>query len=227
MQELKVDKTKNETPAGWDDARAQQILDANPSLIFVRDKHARFLLVNQATQALLGHELLVQSHMGLDEDTSILSAGDSEVLLHGNTVRLEDSCQLVNGRTHWFDLTKIPLEREGQVYVLTIAIDITHLKESEQAQAGTGNLVRAMADVLPQAFLLIENNIVQFANFAACERLGLTPETLIGEALSQLVHDDTPIASLSQVNNHLGESIRCSAHKVDRSQQNTHLLTLH
>ncbi|WP_182076733.1 PAS domain-containing protein [Deefgea sp. CFH1-16] len=42
----------------------QQILDANPSLIFVRDKHRRFLLVNQATQSLLGHELLVQSHMG-------------------------------------------------------------------------------------------------------------------------------------------------------------------
>jgi len=204
----------------------QQILDANPSLIFVRDQHKRFLLVNQATQALLGHELLVQSHMGLDEDTSILAKGDDEVLRNGSTIRLEDHCTLSNGRTHWFDLTKIPLEREGQVYILTIAIDITHLKEAEQAQAGTSHLVRAMADVLPQPFLLIEDEIIQFANMAACHRLGVTPENLIGECLSQFAQGEHQYANLTHLKNIAGEAIHCSLHKVDRGNQNTHLVTL-
>lgn len=205
----------------------QQILDANPSLIFVRDNHRRFLLVNQATQSLLGHELLVQSHMGLDEDTSILTAGDDEVLQYGNTVRLEDHCTLHNGRTHWFDLTKIPLEREGQVYILTIAMDITHLKEAEQAQAGTSHLVRAMADVLPHAFLLVENEIIQFANLAACERLGTTPENLIGECISQFAQGESKYANLTHLKNPQGDAIHCALHKVDRGNQNTHLVTLH
>ncbi|QZA76525.1 PAS domain-containing protein [Deefgea tanakiae] len=204
----------------------QQILDANPSLIFVRDQHKRFLLVNQATQSLLGHELLVQSHMGLDEDTSILTKGDDEVLEHGNTVRLEDHCTLSNGRTHWFDLTKIPLEREGQVYILTIAIDITHLKEAEQAQAGTSHLVRAMADVLPQPFLLVENEVIQFANMAACARLGVTPENLIGECISQFAQGEHQYANLTHLKNIAGEAIDCALHKVDRGNQNTHLVTL-
>ena len=204
----------------------QQILDASPSLIFVRDQHKRFLLVNQATQSLLGHELLVQSHMGLDEDTSILSKGDNEVLEHGNTVRLEDHCTLSNGRTHWFDLTKIPLEREGQVYILSIAIDITHLKEAEQAQAGTSHLVRAMADVLPQPFLLVEDEIIQFANLAACDRLGVAPENLIGECLSQFAQGECQYANLTHLKNHHGEAIDCALHKVERGNQNTHLVTL-
>jgi PAS domain S-box-containing protein len=204
----------------------QQILDVNPSLIFVRDQHKRFLLVNQATQSLLGHELLVQSHMGLEEDTAILSNGDNEVLLHGNTVRLEDHCTLNNGRTHWFDLTKMPLEREGQVYILTIAIDITHLKEAEQAQAGTSHLVRAMADVLPQPFLLVEDEIIQFANLAACDRLGVAPENLIGECLSHFAQGDNQYANLTHLKNHNGEAIDCALHKVDRGNQNTHLVTL-
>ncbi|MGL4996158.1 MAG: PAS domain-containing protein, partial [Deefgea sp.] len=204
----------------------QQILDVNPSLIFVRDQHKRFLLVNQATQSLLGHELLVQSHMGLDEDTAILSNGDNEVLMHGNTVRLEDHCTLNNGRTHWFDLTKMPLEREGQVYILTIAIDITHLKEAEQAQAGTSHLVRAMADVLPQPFLLVEDEIIQFANLAACDRLGLAPENLIGKCLSQFAQGENQYANLTHLRNHHGEAIDCALHKVDRGNQNTHLVTL-
>ena len=205
----------------------QQILDANPSLIFVRDKHHRFLLVNQATQSLLGHELLVQSHMGLDEDTSILTAGDDEVLQYGNTVRLEDCCSLHNGRTHWFDLTKIPLEREGQIYILTIAIDITHLKESEQAQVGTSHLVRAMADVLPQPFLLVENEIIQFANVAACTRLGLSADKIIGECISQLAMGDNKYANLTHLKTPQGEAIHCELYKVDRGNQNTHLITLH
>ncbi len=204
----------------------QQILDANPSLIFVRDNHRRFLLVNQATQSVLGHELLVQSHMGLDEDTSILTAGDDDVLLHGNTVRLEDHCTLHNGRTHWFDLTKIPLEREGQVYILTIAMDITHLKEAEQAQVGTSHLVRAMADALPNAFLLVENEIIQFANLAACERLDTTLENIIGECISQFTQGEVKYANLTHLKNPQGEAIRCALHKVDRGNQNTHLVTL-
>jgi PAS domain S-box-containing protein len=207
----------------------QQIIDASPSLIFIRDHHGRFLLVNQTTQTLLGHDLLVHSHMGLDEDTPILSAGDAEVLANGETLRIEDHCVLANGRTHWFDITKLAIEREGQTYILSIAMDITLQKENETAQNHGGLLVRAMANTLPHAFLLVQQGQVQFANHAACNRLGLQPQQLIGEPLSSL---NPPVTEL-----HHGQAItltpsperciECSVHPVEGTSDDTHLITLH
>ncbi|WP_410498746.1 PAS domain-containing protein [Chitinibacter sp. S2-10] len=204
----------------------QQIIDSSPNLIFIRDKHGRFLLVNQPAQTLLGHDLLVQSHMGLDEDTPILSAGDNEVLATGQTIRLEESFTLPNGRTHWLDMTKLAIEREGECYILGIALDITQQKENEAAQNGGGLLVRAMANALPHAFMLVQDGQIVFANHAACQRLGFEPQQLIGEALNHfytaphlLEHCET--LSLKSSN---GTEIDCRICPVETSSQ---LISLH
>lgn len=207
----------------------QQIIDSSPNLIFIRDRHGRFLLVNQATQTLLGHDLLVHSHMGLDEDTPILSAGDDEVFEKGATIRLEDHCTLSNGRTHWFDITKLPVEREGKTYILSIAIDVTAQKENDIAKTDSTMLVRAMAHALPHAFMLVQHGQILFANHAACQRLGLQPEQLIGEPLNTVCTE--PTASLAAVQLQLfstqGEEINCHICQLDAPAGAGHLLTLH
>ncbi|QLG88168.1 PAS domain-containing protein [Chitinibacter bivalviorum] len=206
----------------------QQIIDSSPNLVFIRDQHGRFLLVNQTTQKLLGHDLLVHSHMGLDEDTPILSAGDQSVLNHGETIRIEDSCTLPNGRTHWFDITKLAVEREGKTYILSIANDITLQKENNLAQTDSGLLVRAIANALPHAFLLVQNEQVLFANRAACARLGLEPEQLIGEALSRLNPQSVNLQQCSSYQLHTpdGQCLDCSVCPVEIMQTQGHLLTL-
>jgi PAS domain-containing protein len=207
----------------------QQIIDSSPNLIFIRDRHARFLLVNQATQTLLGHDLLVHSHMGFDEDTPVLSAGDEEVFATGATLRRIDSCVLANGRTHWFDITKLAIEREGKSYILSIAIDITAQKENEAAQHHGSLLIRAMAHALPHGFVLVQQDQIQFANQAACKRLGYAPEQLIGEPFTLLKRDNS--TSETQQDLHIcgaqGEKIRCDLRQLDADSGSGQLLTLH
>lgn len=207
----------------------QQIIDSSPNLIFIRDRHGRFLLVNQATQTLLGHDLIVHSHMGLDDDTPILSAGDHDVLATGETLRIEDHCTLNNGRTHWFDITKLAVEREGKTYILSIAIDITAQKENDAAKNDSAVLVRAMANALPHAFMLVQHGQILFANHAACQRLNINPEQLIGAALSTFnaqAHSLDSCETLSLAA-HNGEQIECKVCSVSDTQTASHLVTLH
>jgi len=164
----------------------QQIIDTSPCLIFVRDRHGRFLLVNRETQATLGHDLLVQSHLDLHGEHLPLTAGDAEALERGEPVRLMDSWIDSKGQTHWFDMTKLPILRGNETYILTSAIDISHLKAAEPALVDNGNLIRALASALPLAFLLVSRQKIQFANTAACERLGLDAASLIDQSIDTL-----------------------------------------
>ncbi|UXY14418.1 PAS domain-containing protein [Chitiniphilus purpureus] len=161
-----------------------QIIDSSPSLIFVRDRHGRFLLVNRATQSALGHDLLVQSHMGLADQQLPFTVGDQDVLEKGETVRIVDHCTLANGRTHWFDLIKQPLIRDGEVYILSIAMDISHVKAAEAALANSEPLSGEVADALPQPFMLIREGNIEFANLAACLLLNAPPSAVLGRPLS-------------------------------------------
>ena len=108
-----------------------QVMDSSPFLVFVRDRVGRFLIMNQATQRTLGHEALVQSHLATYEDHALFFAGEQEVLEEGHSLRLIDHIVLPTGETRWFEVTKVPLMREKEVYVLVTALDITHLKLAE------------------------------------------------------------------------------------------------
>ena len=173
-----------------------QIIDSSPNLIFVRDKHGRFLLVNRATQTTLGHELLVQSHLAAHDSPLPFTTGDTEVLENGDSVRIVDHWTLPNGRTHWFDITKQPLIRDGDVYILNIAIDITHVKAAEAALAASDPLSGGVADALPVPFMLVRDGIIEFVNNPLCERLNTPPADLLGRPLHAIASNgDELIAS--------------------------------
>jgi PAS domain S-box-containing protein len=112
-----------------------QVMDSSPFLVFVRDRVGRFLILNQATQRTLGHDALVQSHLAIQEGNPLFSAGEQDVLEEGHSIRLIDHILLPNGEQRWFEVTKVPLIREKEVYILVTAIDITHLKLAEKSLA--------------------------------------------------------------------------------------------
>lgn len=162
----------------------QQIIDSSPNLIFVRDKHCRFLLVNRATQIQLGHELLVQSHMGLVDSPQPFTKGDDEVLETGETIRHLDSWLMPDNQLHWFDITKLPIVRNENTYILYIAMDISHLKSAEAAMEHIHSLIRSVADVLPLSFVLIEDGLITFANQEAARLLNQDNTALTGQTLA-------------------------------------------
>ncbi|TJZ73863.1 PAS domain-containing protein [Chitiniphilus eburneus] len=206
-----------------------QIIDSSPSLIFVRDKHGRFLLVNRATQSALGHDLLVQSHMGLSEQQLPFTNGDHDVLEKGETVRIVDHYTLANGRTHWFDIIKQPLIRDGEVYILSIAMDISHVKAAEAALANNEPLSGEVADALPQPFMLVRDGNIEFANLATCLLLNAPPSAVLGRPLSAFAGNaDSLLAAAdfqaSRFEVPHGEGFPCWARRIRQNAGDAHLI---
>lgn len=176
----------------------QQIVENSPSLIFVRDKHGRFLLVNRATQATLGHDLLAQSHSGLPDSQIPFMTGDQEVLRSGETAQIIEQITLPDGRSRRYEVTKLPLIRDNETYLLCIAMDITHFHSSEAAELGADAFIRAIVEYLPTAFALLDHGHIVFANKAACALLGGTPDALIGASLADFSIRDTVVIRSQQ-----------------------------
>ncbi|MFN3200982.1 MAG: PAS domain-containing protein [Bradymonadia bacterium] len=116
------------------------ILDADPNLIFVKDRYGRFIFVNQAVARLFGAEpedVVRQANDAVHENEAELEVYDKvdqEVLRTGEEIRIEESFTLANGQVCWFDTRKRPLKApNGETYVLGISVDITARRGAEAA----------------------------------------------------------------------------------------------
>ena len=127
----------------------RQVLDASPSLIFVKDGHDRFQLVNKATATLYGttSEQLVQrsrlTSPGGARDPGGYASDDARVIATRRPLEVEESFTSPDGGVRIFNTIKTPLLREGgEVLVLGISTDITARKQAEQ------ELIRAREEAL-------------------------------------------------------------------------------
>jgi two-component system, cell cycle sensor histidine kinase and response regulator CckA len=120
----------------------RQIIDANPSLIFVKDWDGRFVLVNQATANIYG--TTVESLIGktdadfnsnpeevahfLRDDRHVISSG------HPKFIAEERVTNPTTKETRWFQTIKVPLRMPGQeaTAMLGVATEITERKRLEE-----------------------------------------------------------------------------------------------
>src|SRR6266567_8434161 len=120
----------------------RQIIDANPSLIFVKDWDGRFVLVNQATAQVYG--TTVESLVGktdadlnpnveeiahfLRHDRDVMSSGQPKIIAE------EPVTNPTTGDTRWFQTIKMPLRspNEGTATLLGVATEITERKRLEE-----------------------------------------------------------------------------------------------
>ncbi len=151
-------KTSNEeVPAAWErrlsrklvqpqgDIAEQQrafmlsIFDADPNLIFIKDRRGRFIFVNQAVgelfrappdEVVLKHNAAIHADEG---ELKVYDAVDQAVLTTRSEVRLEESFTKPDGTVGWFETRKRPLRSpDGQDFVLGISVDITEQRRMAQ-----------------------------------------------------------------------------------------------
>lgn len=120
----------------------RQVIDSDPSLIFVKDAEGRFLLANAAMAKLYGQTtagIVGKSNSEFVQDpqlTKDYERANREVIeSRRERIAIEIGVP-TDGKTHWFRTLRKPLEQDvGSVSVLTIAADITELKQSEMKLA--------------------------------------------------------------------------------------------
>ncbi|MFL5343773.1 MAG: ATP-binding protein [Hyalangium sp.] len=153
--ELKT--SMEEVPAAWErrlsrkliqpqgDIAEQQrafmlgIFDADPNLIFVKDRRGRFIFVNQAVGELFRappDEVVLKQNASIHTDEGelkVYDAVDQAVLTTRSEVRLEESFTKPDGSVGWFETRKRPLRSpDGQDFVLGISVDITEQRRMAQ-----------------------------------------------------------------------------------------------
>lgn len=120
----------------------RQVIDSNPSLIFVKDWNGKFTLANQALAEL--YNTTIEDIIGKTDVDFCLNPADPEQYARADRqamqtlqplVNLEESFTTQAGTIRCFQSTKIPLvsSDEQTRYVLGVANDITTLKQTEAA----------------------------------------------------------------------------------------------
>ena len=114
----------------------QQIFNTVPNYIYVKDKHGKFILVNEAVSELFNlslEQILMDGIINPSEikiDVELNKEIDKKVLKTGKSFEFEESVVLKNGEERWYHTTKKPLpDKEGIVNVLGISVDITERKK--------------------------------------------------------------------------------------------------
>ncbi len=147
----------NEVPAAWErritrrllspneDLVSQQrafmlaILDADPSLVYVVDRHGRFVFANKALAAAYGtspDELVLHRPSDMhsqEEELKAFNEQDQRVLATGAESRQMERFTKADGTVGWYDTHKQPLlGPNGERFVLGITVDITERVRMEQ-----------------------------------------------------------------------------------------------
>lgn len=158
----------------------QTILDADPNLIFVKDRQSRLTLVNQAVRRLFGKsnaELVGFGDEALGctaEEAAAFRQADQEVLTTRDPVQYPDQHIVdASGAQHWFQATKVALPVDNDTtHILVVAADVSDRIYAEARGKENERLLRSLTAAIAE--LLVNDDL----SAAICTAL-----RMIGEAI--------------------------------------------
>lgn len=174
-------------------ALIQGILDNTSSVIVVRDRRGRYVMVNREAQDVLGlkscdvvNKTPYEIHTR-DRAEKIL-ADDKKVFESRTPLAIEDQLNL-KGEVRTFLGTRFPLlNAAGEPYaVCTVATDISNRKKVEDALRESEEKYRTLVESAGEAIATIDvNGVFTFLNTTGAKRMGGTPDDFVGKTMWDL-----------------------------------------
>lgn len=112
--------------------------------------------------------------------------------LRGEAVatRAEYRVNTKSGVERWVDITVVLIDYQGAPALLGTAFDVTERKRTEQALATSERMFRSFAESTAAGVLIVQDEIIRYANAALTTITGFDPVELRGMPLADLVHPD-------------------------------------
>jgi PAS domain S-box-containing protein len=169
----------------------RQIVDISPDIIFVKDRHHRYVFVNQAMANLYGttiRDLLGRTDRDFSRNPELAefyARADEEVLRTGTESFVpEEPLVDHHGNVRWVQVVKRALRDEHGIprQVLGVATDITARRNAERALEEQRNYLRQILDVNPSLIFVkdLEGRFV-LVNQAVADMFGVSVEQIIGK----------------------------------------------
>lgn len=171
----------------------RQIVDTDPSLIFVKNRDGKFTLVNRAVADIYGTtvEKLVGKtdadfNPNKDEVTRFL-ADDRHVIDSFKTkiIPEEPVTNVTTGEVRWFQTVKVPLMTNGKAtHILGVSTEITKRKKAEEQMRLQTAALEAAANCV---VITDTKGTIQWVNPAFTKLTGYTSNEAIGQS-TRLLH---------------------------------------
>ncbi|MBA3872450.1 MAG: PAS domain S-box protein [Anaerolineae bacterium] len=168
----------------------RNVIDASPSMIFVKDYDARFVLVNRlaaqmynATPDTLIGKTDTDFNPSLKEIVDFMKS-DRHVIDSGEPLFLEEPLTNFAGETHWLQTTKVPIvSMDGKSkYVLGVSTDITACKQAENALYDQHEFLQLVINSVPGLIIVKDRaGRFQLVNNHEAELHGLMPADMLGK----------------------------------------------
>lgn len=175
----------------WQKRFLRQVIDTDPNLIFVKDIHSRFILVNRAMASLYDRE--PEQMVGLRDEELVKEAGeleqylaeDRKVIQEGKPrIKHEEYFTLSSGTVRCFQTIKVPLKAPDGIikHVLGVGTDITERITAEKKLEEQEKQLRLLTDNTND---MISQHTMQgdflYASRAAVQLTGYTPDELLNK----------------------------------------------
>ncbi len=177
----------------------RQVIDATPSMIFVKDRKGRFLLGNKALARSCG--TTVEKLMGrtdadfrrTPEQITHFKRVDQEIMTDGEAVLVpEEEITQADGEVRWFSTGKVPLFNEDGVCdkVLGVATDITERRQAlEKLERAKAELEQRVAERTAELVAANEKLLAQIDERYRLENALLDISEQEHRRLGQDLHD--------------------------------------
>lgn len=188
----------------------RQIIDTNPSLIFVKDSEGRYVLANQAMAR--RHNTTVERMIGkTDADINPFKSEvardtqqDQLVIVSRRALFMSDEIitDRHTGETRWYQGVKVPLSVPGssECHVLGVATDISARKEAEDRVRQSEAALAAVIHAIPDVILRLDSQGVYLHVYTDSADLLAAPEDeIVGKTLHELLPPDVAAESQRRV----------------------------
>ncbi len=176
----------------------QQIFDAVPVHLYLKDREGKYTFVNRVFTQFrnLRHEDVIgRTASGVLEEPTASAARkeDEEVLRTGGTLQDRERLIRGSGGEFWYSITKSAIfdEKGNAAGIVGCSFDITALKEISQSLTESEKRYRSLAEDMPILIsTCLPDGTILYANAAYCRWFGREQQEILGTSFLDLLHPD-------------------------------------